>query len=306
MTELQVVVGQINEAFAPGPAEGVQLEALAASLSLSRLDTSAGAIVTDEVFRDFIQNKLVQWSWDHLDSEADCVMATIAENLPEEENVEIKDLTEVPDSLSGIYKTFSELENAMLLKLEIHGKPVEKDHVVFLDVELLVSFDGGKTWTKATEDNFPPEGVTATLPYPAGTNAEDYDFAVSHMFTLNSEKMKTKAGNVENCPATKTAKGLQVTLHGLSPVAIAWAEKNEPTPTPTPEPTATPTATPTPAPTPTAAPTATPTVKPTAAPKPLPKTGDEAPLALWLGLVLAGTICFGVIVAMQRRRRKKR
>ena len=59
-----MVVGQINEAFAPGPAEGVQLEALAASLSLSRLDTSAGAIVTDAVFRDFIQNKLVQWSWD--------------------------------------------------------------------------------------------------------------------------------------------------------------------------------------------------------------------------------------------------
>ena len=240
---------------------------------------------------------------DHLDSEAAYVTATIAENIPEEEKVEIKDLTEVPASLSGIYTTFSELENAMLLKLEIHGKPVEKNHVVFLDVELLVSFDGGITWTKATEDNFPPEGVIATLPYPAGTNAEDYDFAVSHMFTLTSDKLKTKAGDVENCPVTKTAKGLQVTLHGLSPVAIAWAEKNEPTPSPTPTPTASPT--PSPTPTPTASPTPTPTAKPTPTSKPVPKTGDSAPLALWLGLVLAGIICLGTVIAQMRRSRKK-
>jgi LPXTG-motif cell wall-anchored protein len=115
------------------------------------------------------------------------------------------------------------------------------------------------------------------------------------MFTLNSEKMKTKAGNVENCPATKTAKGLQVTLHGLSPVAIAWAEKNEPTPSPTPTPTASPTPTPTP----------TPTAKPTPTSKPVPKTGDSAPLALWLGLVLAGIICLGTVIAQMRRSRKK-
>ena len=64
VTDLQAVVGEINEAFAPGSAEGTQLEALAASLGLSRLDTSAGASVTDEIFRDFIQKKLIRWSWD--------------------------------------------------------------------------------------------------------------------------------------------------------------------------------------------------------------------------------------------------
>ena len=64
VTDLQAVVAQINEAFAPGSAEGTQLEALAASLGLSRLDTSAGASVTDEIFRDFIQKKLIRWSWD--------------------------------------------------------------------------------------------------------------------------------------------------------------------------------------------------------------------------------------------------
>ena len=86
VTELQVVVGQINEAFAPGPAEGVQLEALAASLSLSRLDTSAGAIVTDEVFRDFIQNKLVQWSWDGTNKPVPEVVTKIQPGAVETDN----------------------------------------------------------------------------------------------------------------------------------------------------------------------------------------------------------------------------
>ena len=62
--DLQAVVAQINGAFSPENAQGDQLDALAASLNLSRLDTSAGATVTDTAFRDFIQKKLIQWSWD--------------------------------------------------------------------------------------------------------------------------------------------------------------------------------------------------------------------------------------------------
>jgi LPXTG-motif cell wall-anchored protein len=37
----------------------------------------------------------------------------------------------------------------------------------------------------------------------------------------------------------------------------------------------------------------------------VPKTGDSAPLALWLGLVLAGIICLGTVIAQMRRSRKK-
>ena len=64
VVDLQVVVVQINGAFAPESAQGAQLDDLAASMGLSRLDTSAGANVTDTAFRDFIQKKLIQWSWD--------------------------------------------------------------------------------------------------------------------------------------------------------------------------------------------------------------------------------------------------
>ena len=64
VTNLQSVVSQINGAFAPTGAQGAQLDVLAASLGLSRTDTSAGVTASDTVFRDFIRKKLIQWSWD--------------------------------------------------------------------------------------------------------------------------------------------------------------------------------------------------------------------------------------------------
>ena len=63
VVDLQAVVGEVNVAFAPATALGVQLETLGESLGLSRLDTTAGA-ATDEVYRDFIQKKLIRWGWD--------------------------------------------------------------------------------------------------------------------------------------------------------------------------------------------------------------------------------------------------
>ena len=62
--DLQATVEELNAAFAPASAEGTQLDALGESLGLSRLDTSAGAAATDEVYRDFIRKKLIRWGWD--------------------------------------------------------------------------------------------------------------------------------------------------------------------------------------------------------------------------------------------------
>ena len=64
VTDLQAVVGEINGAFAPETAQGVQLDALGASLGLSRADTSAGVTASDAVFRDYIRKKLIRWGWD--------------------------------------------------------------------------------------------------------------------------------------------------------------------------------------------------------------------------------------------------
>ena len=86
VTELQAVVAQINEAFAPGSAEGTQLEALAASLGLSRMETSAGASVTDEIFRDFIQKKLIRWSWDGTNKSVPEIVTRIQPGAVETDN----------------------------------------------------------------------------------------------------------------------------------------------------------------------------------------------------------------------------
>ena len=91
------------------------------------------------------------------------------------------------------------------------------ENTVLHDVRLYCSQDGGKTWQEATEENFPKEGITVTLPYPDGTNAADFDFVVTHMLTVAG-----KAGQVETPAVTKTEKGLQFTVHSLSPIAISW------------------------------------------------------------------------------------
>jgi len=39
--------------------------------------------------------------------------------------------------------------------------------------------------------------------------------------------------------------------------------------------------------------------------KSVPKTGDSAPLALWLGLILIGTIALGTLTGLKRGARKK-
>ncbi len=64
VTDLQATVEELNAAFSPASAQGAQLDALGESLGLSRLDTSAGAATTDEVYRDFIRKKLIRWGWD--------------------------------------------------------------------------------------------------------------------------------------------------------------------------------------------------------------------------------------------------
>ena len=87
VTDLQAVVGEINEAFAPESALGNQLEALAASLGLSRLDTSTGAGVTDEAFRDFIRKKLIQWGWDGTNKAVPAIVAKIQQGAIQTDNM---------------------------------------------------------------------------------------------------------------------------------------------------------------------------------------------------------------------------
>jgi LPXTG-motif cell wall-anchored protein len=104
----------------------------------------------------------------------------------------------------------------------VSGYTVTGENTVVLEVELLVSTDGGETWAPATKDNFPAEGFDVVLPYPEGTNAEDYDFTVAHMF--GADMNGNKAGDVEILDVEETEDGLKVHVDSLSPFAISWIE----------------------------------------------------------------------------------
>ena len=99
---------------------------------------------------------------------------------------------------------------------------------IVLDVTLKVRINGGEP-IDANEENIPSEGVDIILPYPEGTNKNDYDFIVGHLITKGWNGQKEIAGTMEYPPVTKTDKGLKVHVLSASPFVIAW-KTNEKTP----------------------------------------------------------------------------
>ena len=87
VVDLQAVVGELNAAFSPDSAQGAQLDALGESLGLSRLDTTAGAGATDEVFRDFIRKKLIRWGWDGTNMSVPAITEQLQAGSVEKDNL---------------------------------------------------------------------------------------------------------------------------------------------------------------------------------------------------------------------------
>ena len=88
------------------------------------------------------------------------------------------------------------------------------------------------------------------------------------MFTLTSEKLGTVAGQIETPEVTAGREGLSMVVHGLSPVALSWTPKNEETEKPT----------------------------------DVPKTGDEAPLFLWVSLMLLGLAGLAILALTKTKK----
>lgn len=128
-------------------------------------------------------------------------------------------LSSVPASLAGTYASPAQLEAA--LRADVTALGVPGADVAIYDVTLMVSRDGGQSWSEVTESDFPASGITVTLPYPAGTGAQGYVFTVAHMFSSGAN-----AGRIEHPTATATEKGVSFTVTGLSPVALGWTAGN--------------------------------------------------------------------------------
>ena len=139
-----------------------------------------------------------------------------------ETRILLTELTEVPDGLKNTQlNTVDKIKEELVSKILATATGYSAENMVHYDVTLKFSLDGGDSWIRAAEDTFPTEGITVILPYSEGTNARDYDFAVSHMYSVTSQRLGINAGDVELPKVEETANGIRVVLNGLSPVTVA-------------------------------------------------------------------------------------
>ena len=123
----------------------------------------------------------------------------------------------VADQHSSVKSIYKALVNAAVASDEAFNEADVKS--VLLDVTLQVQNADG-TWTDVTPEDFPAEGVEVILPYPEGTNADDFIFVVTHMITSGS-----RAGEIEVLPCTLEQDGICVRFTSMSPVVIAYQAK---------------------------------------------------------------------------------
>lgn len=130
------------------------------------------------------------------------------------------DITAVHSSLRGKFSTVKEIKDALLdAAKEVTGFVADKMKTVYMDITLKVKNADG-LWEVVTADQFPKEGVSVLLPYPEGTDKDNYFFTVSHMITSGE-----KAGEVEILDVVEEEDGLRVLFTSFSPVAITYQEE---------------------------------------------------------------------------------
>ena len=138
-------------------------------------------------------------------------------------------LSTVPEALktNEQFNTPGKIETALRTRVAEVMSNVGEQIAVF-DVTLQYK-DASGVWRNVDPNHFPAEGVTAVLPYPAGTGATGYTFTVQHLISSGAQ-----AGTMETLAYTPTADGLQCKFSSLSPVAIGYQTATKPNPQPNP------------------------------------------------------------------------
>lgn len=146
------------------------------------------------------------------------------------QRVECTEKITVPDTLTGNdnLNTPEKIKAELQIQLGKQSGKSNAGNTVFMDVTLTILMSDGSSRV-ATAADLTDGKITILLPYPDAVKAnyDKYDFVVAHMVTMAG--CGKAVGTVEFPAVTKTADGLRVTLTGLSPVAISWAEKTSST-----------------------------------------------------------------------------
>ena len=141
------------------------------------------------------------------------VRQTVTEGISE------SSLTDEVKKATGI-SSVAELEEYMAQSAAAKAESINGSAVY--DVLVEVSFDGGKVWVPSTAETFPVEGLDILLPYPKGTDAENYDFVVTHLITVSVNG--ASAGDLEYMKAEETKDGILVHASSASPFAVGYTK----------------------------------------------------------------------------------
>ena len=131
------------------------------------------------------------------------------------------DLTGIPAQLKDIetLNTLDKIRAALSKAILENNSSVADSNIKYYDVSvMLANLDG--EYVPITPENLPENGeITILLAYPEGTNKTGYTFYASHIIT---DARYGEVGTVETPTVKATDNGLEITLHGTSPVALGW------------------------------------------------------------------------------------
>ena len=128
----------------------------------------------------------------------------------------------VPDELKDKYADAEALKTALRTQVNKANASVSSSNIQYYDIQLQYTTDGGKTWVKATKDQFPANGITVEIPYAdlkAGLD-NSYTYTVIHMFTTDMKGHTV--GDTESITPVKGTDGISFKVDSLSPFAIGW------------------------------------------------------------------------------------
>ena len=131
------------------------------------------------------------------------------------------DLTDVPAQLKDIetLNTLDKIRAALSKAILEDNTSVSDSNIKYYDVTVLLAGLDGE-YVPMTPENLPQNGeVTILLAYPEGTNKTDFVFYASHILT---DARYGEVGTVKTPTVKATDNGLEITLHGTSPIALGW------------------------------------------------------------------------------------
>lgn len=133
------------------------------------------------------------------------------------------DIVAVDSNLAAKFEAVEQIKEALTQSAYEANENFTEDstNILYMDIVLKIKNEDG-VWEVATPENFPEEGIEVVIPYPEGTNRDTFQFSVMHMFTHGN-----KAGTIETLEPELKNDGLHVTVHSLSPFAVAYQEMDK-------------------------------------------------------------------------------